>query len=476
MPDNCGFYSKGVVCLDQGRADEPLRDTSFSDVSLNIPIFDSYPILKGKSNTVVGNKVNIQMDEGVNEEQDGSLLARISSMEIMLGKNYMDNQPGYGQHYIEQVQIKMQSAVVGGNWASLGPTYTPYPYLDSGRKTTNFYVTNSTWVPLTDQLTTTSGGYAALGSNPDTIYFGMGDPYDRVGVGGYFTKSTDGDSTWSTPIDLSTFDSNTARVTRVYTLVVDTSTGSDIILISTNMGIFRSTDGGMTFTNPYVLGSSAYYPAIYSLVKTGSSSGGRTWWMGHDSYNQKLIVSTNQGQSWGALAGTNWATITSSNAARTSFSVGAAGEATVYALVTRLDSYHQLDVLKSTNGGVTWTSCKCNGNYAPTNPIPNLQTTLDILADQGWYNHLLLVDPSDSTRKTVYIGGQLAAAKTTNGGTSWSIISTWYNADYYKAYYGVYYVHADHHAAAYTISSSGVGTVIFGTDGGSFMSQDKGAS
>eukprot|EP01041_Mallomonas_annulata_P003901 gene3901-7783_t len=374
--------------------EERLRDISIPDVSPNRHVFDKFPRLNRKSDAALGTKINIQVNGRDDEEEDGSLLARIAAMEIMLGKNYTDNQPGYGQHYIEQVQLKMQSATVGGNWASLGPTYTPYPYLDSGRvrsilphpssknilyvltaggglwKTTNFYDATTTWTPLTDTLVTTSGGFAALGSNPETIYMGLGDPYDRVGVGGYFTKSTNGGSTWSTPIDLSTFDSNTARVTRVYTLVVDTSTGSDIIIISTNMGIFTSTNGGVSFTNTYVRGSLPNSPSIHSLAKTGSGTAGSTWWIGHDSYNKKLIVSTNQGQSWGDLAGTNWVTITSSNAARASFSVGAAGESTVYALVTRLDNYHQLDVLKSTNGGVTWTSCKCNGNYAPTNPIP----------------------------------------------------------------------------------------------------------
>eukprot|EP01041_Mallomonas_annulata_P014278 gene14279-30381_t len=214
--------------------------------------------------------------EGGNEnEDDGGIQARISAFELMYGKNYTKD-VGYGQHYIIQVETKMQATAVGGSWTSLGPTYTPYPYLDSGRvrsilpnptnpdivyvltsggglwKTTNFLTsTNPTWVPLTDFLTTTSGGSAALGSNPDTIYFGMGDPYDRVGVGGYFTKSIDGGSSWTSPIDLSTFDSYSARVTVVYFIAVDTSTGSDIILVSTNIGIFRSTDGGVTFTNPY---------------------------------------------------------------------------------------------------------------------------------------------------------------------------------------------------------------------------------
>eukprot|EP01041_Mallomonas_annulata_P004834 gene4834-9637_t len=408
-------------------------------------------------------------------------------------KNYTEDL-GYGHYYISQVQNKMLAAAVGGSWTSLGITYTPYPNLDSGRvrsilpnptnrdivyiltcggglwKTANFFVTNPTWIPLTDTLTTTSGGSAALGSNPNTIYLGLGDPYSRIGVGGYFTKSTDGGSTWTTPIDLSTFDLFTTRVTVVYFIAVDTSTGSDIILVSTNMGIFRSSDGGVTFTNPYNAAGKTYYPAIYSLVKTGS--GGSLWWIGYDTYNKLLIISSNQGLSWGSLAGTNWGTAVGTDAGRTTFAVGAPGESTIYAQVAKRSDNHQLDIFKSTDGGITWTSLQCNANYAPTNPTTYLLTNLDVTGDQGWYNHMLLVDPSDSTRNTVYAGGNLVSVKTTNGGSSWTIISTWVYPDYFS----LPYVHADFHAAAYTTSSTGVTTLIFGTDGGVFASSDSGST
>eukprot|EP01041_Mallomonas_annulata_P005992 gene5992-12074_t len=427
-------------------------------------------------------------------ESDGDIRDRMNTFDIRFGTGDMSTPP-YGTHYINEVQNKMQAIAVGGSWTSIGPTYTPYPELDSGRvrtilphptisatlyvltsggglwKTTNFLDTIPAWTPLTDFLTTTSGGAAALGSNPNTIYFGMGDPYDRVGVGGLFTKSTDGGSTWSTPIDLSSFDSYTNRVTTVHFIAVDTSTGSDIIFVTTNMGIFRSTDGGETFTNPYSLAGKSKYANIGSLVKTGS--GGSLWWIGYDYPNKALIVSTNQGSSWGALAGTNWATITSYDAGRTTFSVGVSGEATIYALVSEYSYLVQLDVLKSINGGVTWTSCQCNGYYAPTNPNSELQYNLNVVGGQGWYNHMILVDPSDSTRNTVYVGGQLVAVKTTNAGTAWTVISTWNR----PSYFNLPYIHADFHAAAaFTTVASGVTTLhlIFGTDGGLAYSADKG--
>ena len=51
-------------------------------------------------------------------------------------------------------------------------------------KTTNFSAPRPAWRPMTDSILSTSGGSAALGGNPDTIYLGTGDPFDP-GVGGY---------------------------------------------------------------------------------------------------------------------------------------------------------------------------------------------------------------------------------------------------------------------------------------------------
>eukprot|EP01041_Mallomonas_annulata_P005375 gene5375-10745_t len=297
-----------------------------------------------------------------------------SGMASMYGRVHTNDQ-GNGQYNIAEVEAKMQASAVG-SWTSLGPTYIPYPFLDSGRarsilphptirdtlyvlsaggglwKITNFFVKNPTWVPLTDKLVTTSGGSASLGSNPETIYLGLGDPFLRPGLGGYFTKSTDGGSTWTTPLNLNTIGSFTSRVKMVYTIVVDTSTGSDIILMSTDAGLFRSSDGGLTFTNPYLKPVGGVNPQISTLART--DFGGRT----------------------------NWGTVVGSDAGRTTFAVGASGESTIYAQVANRSDKRQLGIFKSTDGGVTWTSCKCNANYAPTPLIPGLQTNLDITDDQ----------------------------------------------------------------------------------------------
>ncbi len=94
---------------------------------------------------------------------------------------------------------------------------------------------------------------------------------------------------------------------------------------------------------------------------------------------------------------------------------------------------------------------------------------MDIMAGQAFYNQMMLVDPNDSTRNTVYIGGQLSSAKSTDGGATWRIITNW------LAQFRLPYVHADHHAAAFT-TLRGDPAMLFGTDGGLFISTDGGRS
>jgi hypothetical protein len=94
---------------------------------------------------------------------------------------------------------------------------------------------------------------------------------------------------------------------------------------------------------------------------------------------------------------------------------------------------------------------------------------MDIMAGQAFYNQMLLVDPADAARNTVYIGGQLSSARSTDGGATWLLLSNW------LAQFGLPYVHADHHAAAFA-TLKGDPAVIFGTDGGLFISTDAGRS
>ncbi len=108
-------------------------------------------------------------------------------------------------------------------------------------KATNFTQNKRNWVPLTDGLTTTSGGAAAFGRTPDTIYVGLGDPLLTASLGGgIMIKTMDGGNTFSAPIQL-------PGALDVRDVKVDASGSQDIVLVATGAGLFRSTDGGATY-------------------------------------------------------------------------------------------------------------------------------------------------------------------------------------------------------------------------------------
>ena len=70
-------------------------------------------------------------------------------------------------------------------------------------KTTDFQKNKPHWVSLTDGVITTSGGAVAFGRDPDTLYLGLGDPFDgNAAAGAYVLKSTDGGNTWGPAVRL----------------------------------------------------------------------------------------------------------------------------------------------------------------------------------------------------------------------------------------------------------------------------------
>jgi photosystem II stability/assembly factor-like uncharacterized protein len=339
-------------------------------------------------------------------------------------------------------------------------------------KTTNFSHPRPAWRPMSDNILSTSSGAAAFGRDPETIFLGNGDPFDP-GVGGTIYRSTDGGESWGNGIKL-------GASTVIWDIKVDSSGPTDIVLVGTNAGMYRSTDGGTTYAHvPSLLTNTT----IRSIQRTSAGwIATLTQGVPPNPVNGFLAHSTNLGATWVVPVPNNGGIGTMG---RATLGVGAPGDSVVYAFAARTSNTRQKDLYKSINGGLTWTAIGL-GQYVtapegnppvpvtrwvgkvPENPY-SYQTTMDIMFDQPSYNQMLLVDPSDPSRNTVYIGGQFSSAKTTNGGTTWRVVSAW------LAQNGLPYVHADHHAAA-TATIKGQQILLFGGDGGLFTSDDGGAT
>jgi photosystem II stability/assembly factor-like uncharacterized protein len=318
-------------------------------------------------------------------------------------------------------------------------------------KTTNFESPYPTWNPITDKVITTSGGAAAMGRDPQTLYYGTGDPFDGIPlVGGAMLKTTDGGNSWS-PF---TFLGNSGIITDVK---VDPRGARDIVMVSTDTGVYRSADGGNTYVNVLNKGTA------WSLART--SVGWLATVATSAYYAPATVYQSPDGVTWTPLAVPN----VTAGAGRITLAVGAPGDAVAYAYVARScdAGCDQKDLYRSADGGYSWTALGLNSK-APVNPNEE-NPTMELMGGQGFYNHMIVVDPTDASRNTVYLGGQLNTGKTTDGGKSWRLLTNW------LAQFGLPYTHADHHTASVAVVG-GKKRVMFGTDGGLFLSYDEGAS
>ena len=382
----------------------------------------------------------------------------------------------------------------GPRWVSIGPagadyeqngsftghvrdsgrarTILPHPanpdvvyFLSSGGglwRTSNWTAPHTTWTPLTDDLPTTGGGSVAFGKNANTLYLGLGDFVDQVLVGGSMVKSRNGGNTWEAMIEL-------GDAIAVRDVKVDTSTNRDIVLVATNSGLYRSADNGDSYSEIATFDDLSVWSIVRTsagwlasaqpcaAANTGLQCGGAT----------TLYLSTDKGATWAPVS--NAGNVFNNNG-RTTLAVAAPGDSVVYAYSATVGDTAMRDVYRSSDGGQTWVANGVNATKTPTNPVAGSMPNMNICRAQCWYNQMILVDPRDASRNTVWIGGDLAAAKTSNGGSTWSLMTWWL----YSQVPALPYAHADFHAAAF--KSTGAPTIILGNDGGMNVSTDDGLS
>ena len=398
--------------------------------------------------------------------------------------------------------------VAGPRWVNIGPVDTDYEQngsftghvRDSGRardilfhpiypdtvffltsggglwRTDNWSAASPTWTARTDNITPTGGGAVAFGRSPNTLYLGLGDPYDQMLIGGAVVKSKNGGVSWGPAVELGTTIS-------IRDLEVDTSMPNDIVLVATESGLFRSTDEGATFAAvPTFNGLS-----VWSIVRTSAG------WLASAqpcpaplgsrigvicNTNLTLYLSTDKGATWAPI--TNTGNVFANNG-RTTLAVAKPGESVVYAYSATINELPPAgalkDVYRSADGGQTWVSTGTTTSKAPTNPVggASVQSNMNICGGQCWYDQSIGVDPNDPTRNTVWIGGNLGTASSSDGGITWTIRTWWlYSQEINAAGDTLPYAHADHHMLAF--KTTGTPSIVLGDDGGLNISEDNGAT
>src|SRR5262249_40820436 len=124
-----------------------------------------------------------------------------------------------------------------------------------------------------------------------------------------------------------------------------------------------------------------------------------------------------------------------------------------------------LDVYKSVDGGATWTA---KGVTEPLLSNPLYVVCYSQSYDQGWYDNVIAVDPTDEN--TVWVGG-IDLWRSDDGATTWSPVSSWWES-------ASYYAHADQHAIVFHPGYNGTSnqTMFFGNDGGIFKTTTAAAA
>lgn len=314
-------------------------------------------------------------------------------------------------------------------------------------KTTNG---GTTWTSLTDAQTTLSMGAIAMApSNSSVLYAGTGESNNSLdcNYGRGILVSTDAGATWTlrtgpgglfssrrvtvSKIDVHPTDPNTA-----YAAVADL--GNNGIVTAGTTGIFKTTDGGVTWTNmTAAVGIDSTWPWTDVVIDRTSPT---TIFAAHGYYGgdvaNGVYKSIDGGATWSLL--TNGPT--GSGEGRYAIALAASNHSVLYVTTTNPNTSQIHRVMRSDDGGSTFTDL--------TGGTPNF------VSAQGWYDLILTVDPTNSA--IVYLAGSAgnnSMLRSGDSGATWTDIHT-----------GVTGVspHADHHAFTFDAA----GKLLDGDDGG----------
>lgn len=298
----------------------------------------------------------------------------------------------------------------------------------------------SSWTTNTDFLTVIGCSDLAIDpNNTNIMYLATGDiAGDRRSIG--VLKSTDGGLTWNAT-GLSWAASQGYRISR---MLMDPS-NSSVLLVATNGGIFRTTNGGTNWSHVRccdIYKDMEFKPGDPNTVYAGGS----TFWK-----------STNNGASWTQIT----TGLPSSNVQRIAIGVSAADPSVVYALLGRADDQGFLGMYVSTNSGTSFSLRSSTPN------ILGYETDGSDAGGQAFYDLAITVSPTNANLVTT---GGINQWQSSDGGINWDCKTYWYGDGITTPPF----VHADVHDLVYLPGSS---TTLFScNDGGIFKSTDNGTT
>lgn len=296
--------------------------------------------------------------------------------------------------------------------------------------------------------------------NPLIIYASTGEGFGVGTQGLGVWKTTDGGKTWTQL-------TNTSSFTYITSMLVDKN--GNVYLSADTYGIQQSRDGGNTWTQ--VLGAPVF---------------------GNGADGADLELSAN-GDVYAATGDFSTGEIFTSSAALNGANLGNTGTWTnitpdVHGIVTSSSTdWWRIKLACAPNdpntvyglfngsGQAAATSLQRYDKFTNSWSVKTIANET-FSNNQGWYALALAVDPNDAN---TLLAGSLDLQKSTDAGATWNQLSYWYYDDSSPLY-----IHADHQGYVYAPGSSS--RSIMGTDGGvsysstinaatpSFLTQDNG--
>jgi len=375
------------------------------------------------------------------------------------------------QQILQQQQAKVQGAIPTMVWKERGPKNLPGRIrcllLDPNDFTNkrvfagsvagglwrcnDITATTTAWTPVNDffaNLAVTCIAYNP--SNTPTIYFGTGEGWlntEAVRGDGIF-KSTDGGVTWTQ------LASTTGNASFQYIQKIAVATNGDVYA-GTIAGLQKSTDGGLTWTQVLGAGNGSVSSAIADIeIATNGDI-----YVSCGINTQDGVYKSNSGNV-GSFTKINTGTnnLPSVGLFRTELAISPTDPLFIYALPAKFSTgkYRLDSIFVSGDGGASWTK-----SSLPIDSNPNLYGLTDISLAQATYTNTVTVDPNNKT--TVFVGG-MNLFKSNDGGVTWLQISE------YTGLAGYSVVHDCQHQILFQTGNSNI--VLFANDGGVYRSID----